>query len=338
LNDVAATRDDEIARGLEQLAARLAPGGTGISGLRRLSGGAVQETYTFAVTTPAGAVPLVLRRGHEVLRRERAHGVSLAEEARAIELAGAGYVPVPRVVHVLEEQDGLGQGFVSAFVDGESIPRRILREDAYRNARAQLAGQCGRVLALLHGLPTGPFDFLETLTPAAFLARLDAQYQALDRPGPVFECALRWLSRALPTTPKRLAVVHGDFRNGNLLVGSDGLKAVLDWEGVHLGDAAEDIAYLTVRSWRFGELGRPVGGFGSRRQLMDAYKDAGGIVPSIERLRFWEVFYTLWWGLVCAEMARQFMSRADYTVERGAVGRRRSEAEIDLVVLLGAEA
>src|SRR5690349_10677288 len=239
MKDVPVIRDEEIARGLEKLAARLAPGGTGISGLRRLSGGAVQETYTFAVTTPAGAVPLVLRRGHEVLRRERPHGVNLAEEARAIELAGAGHVPVPKVVHVLEDQDDLGQGFVSAFVDGESIPRRILRDDAYRDARAQLAGQCGRVLALLHGLPTEPFGFLETLTPAAFLDRLDAQYRTLDRPGPVFECALRWLSRTLPDAPEKLAVVHGDFRNGNLLVGPDGLKAVLDWEGVHLGDAAE---------------------------------------------------------------------------------------------------
>lgn len=332
-----ADRDAETARGLDRLAPRLVPGGTGISRLRRLSGGAVQETYTFTVATPDGAVPLVLRRGRKALRRDRPHGVGLADEARAIKLAGAGRVPVPEIVLVLEEQDGLGEGFVSAFVDGESIPRRILREDKYREARAELAGQCGRVLALLHGLPTAPFGFLEMLTPAAFLARLNAQYRALERPGPVFECALRWLAAVLPAAPERLTVVHGDFRNGNFLVGADGLRGVLDWEGVHLGDPAEDLAYITVRSWRFGELGRPVGGFGSRRQLVDAYREAGGVVPTAERLRFWEVFYTLWWGLVCAEMARQFTTRADYAVERGAVGRRRSEAEIDLVLLLGAE-
>jgi aminoglycoside phosphotransferase (APT) family kinase protein len=328
---------DEIAVKLQTLARRLDRHAS-VSNVRRLSGGAMQETFAFDLLTGDGATPLILRRARHALRQNRKHGLSLANEARAIGLLNENGVPAPRIVAVLRDGDDLGDGFISAFVDGETIPRRILRDDAYAALRPRLAAECGEVLANLHGLPTEPFEFLDVHSPALALARMDEQYRALDRPGPVFEIALRWLGEHLPDPPRRLAIVHGDFRNGNFIVGPEGLRAVLDWEGVHLGDPAEDLAYLTVRSWRFGQLDRAVGGFGTRRQLVDAYHRAGGKVPSARRLRFWEVAFTLWWGLVCAEMARQFSAGEDWSVERGAVGRRRSEAEIDLVDLLGSEA
>ena len=56
--------------------------------------------------------------------------------------------------------------------------------------------------------------------------------------------------------------VHGDFRCGNLLVGPDGLRGVLDWELAHAGDPAEDIGWLCAPAWRFGGAGE-VGGFGA---------------------------------------------------------------------------
>jgi aminoglycoside phosphotransferase (APT) family kinase protein len=337
MNAVTVPPGDDVAHGLGALAGRLVPGASGIASLRRLSGGAVQETYAFEVVGPDGPRAMVLRRARKALRQDRSYGVSLAEEAAAIRLAGEGGVPVAEVVHVLEEADGLGEGFVSAFVEGETIPRRILREPAFAGARERFAADCGRVLARLHALPLERFPFLETISPATALARMDAQYRALDRPGPVFEAALRWLADHLPPMPPRAAVVHADFRMGNLIMRPEGIAAVIDWEGVHIGDPAADIAYLTARSWRFGQLAKPVGGVGTRKDLIEAYRAGGGSVPDGARLRFWDIAHTLWWGLVCAEMARQFTSRADYAVERGAVGRRRSEAEIDLVCLLERE-
>jgi aminoglycoside phosphotransferase (APT) family kinase protein len=337
MSEAALPADAQVVPGLTALASRLAPGATGISGLRQLSGGAVQETFAFDVVGPGFSVPMVLRRGRKTLRRDRRYGVGLAEEALAIRTVAGGGVPVPAVVHVLAEQDGLGDGFVSMLVEGETIPRRIMRDPAFAPARARFAEQCGSVLATLHGLPPEDFPCLETISPGTALARMDEQYRALDRPGAVFETALRWLSDHVPEMPRRPSVVHADFRLGNLIMRPDGLAAVLDWEGVHLGDPAADLAYLTVRSWRFGEIDRPVGGIGTRKDLIASYRRHGGVAPAPDRLRFWEVAHTLWWGLVCAEMARQFSARVDYAVERGAVGRRRSEAEIDLVHLLGAE-
>ena len=59
--------------------------------------------------------------------------------------------------------------------------------------------------------------------------------------------------------------MHGDFRHGNLIIGPDGVRAVLDWELAHLGDPMEDLGWICVNSWRFGEIDKPVGGFGSAR-------------------------------------------------------------------------
>jgi aminoglycoside phosphotransferase (APT) family kinase protein len=67
-------------------------------------------------------------------------------------------------------------------------------------------------------------------------------------------------------------LVHGDFRNGNLIGGPDGLRAVLDWELAHLGDPLEDLGWLCVRSWRCGAEPR-VGGFGPVDDQVAAYAD-----------------------------------------------------------------
>ena len=36
-------------------------------------------------------------------------------------------------------------------------------------------------------------------------------------------------------------VVHGDFRLGNVMVGAEGLRAVLDWELCTIGDPVAEI-------------------------------------------------------------------------------------------------
>jgi aminoglycoside phosphotransferase (APT) family kinase protein len=130
-----------------------------------------------------------------------------------------------------------------------------------------------------------------------------------------------------------LAPVHGDFRNGNLMVGEDGLRAVLDWELAHWGDPMEDLGWLCVNSWRFGKLELPVGGFGTREQLFEGYAEGGGVVDAA-RVHYWEVFGTLKWGVICQSMAHAYLTGAERNVERAAIGRRASEAEIDLLMLL----
>src|SRR5690606_2244787 len=130
------------------------------------------------------------------------------------------------------------------------------------------------------------------------LQQLEALYRSFDQPQPVFEFGLRWLRQNAPD-PMPLVLVHGDFRNGNFVVNENGIAAVLDWELAHLGDPAEDLGWLCVRSWRFGKPENEVGGFGSLDDLLRAYEQNGGVPLDPQRVRYWQAFGTLRWGIIC---------------------------------------
>ena len=89
----------------------------------------------------------------------------------------------------------------------------------------------------------------------------------------MFELAFRWLADHYPA-PGEMKLVHGDFRNGNLMIGPEGVRAVLDWEIAHVGDPMEDLGWICTTPWRFGVLDKPVGGFGEREDLWTGYEAA----------------------------------------------------------------
>jgi aminoglycoside phosphotransferase (APT) family kinase protein len=237
------------------------------------------------------------------------------------------------VMHVLTPDDDLGTGFIMQRVEGETIARKILRDDEFAVARPLLARQIGGVLAGLHRLPLDKLPELRSRDASKEIAEFERDYRSLDWPKPVFELALRWLRDRDPGPAAETTLVHGDFRNGNLIIGADGVRAVLDWELAHLGDPMEDLGWVCVNSWRFGEIDKPVGGFGSREELFAGYESAGRKVdPS--RVKFWEVMGTLRWGIMCGGMMQRFREGPDHSMERAMIGRRASETEIDLLRLL----
>ncbi len=132
--------------------------------------------------------------------------------------------------------------------------------------------------------------------------------------------------------------MHGDFRHGNLMIGPDGIRAVLDWELAHLGDPMEDLGWICVNSWRFGVIDKPVGGFGTYEELFSGYEAASGIAVDAARVKFWEVMGTLRWGVMCVGMMQRFRLGPDHSMERAMIGRRSSETEIDLLRLLAPRA
>jgi len=127
--------------------------------------------------------------------------------------------------------------------------------------------------------------------------------------------------------------VHGDFRLGNFVVGPDGLRAVLDWELVHAGDPTEDLGWLCVKSWRFGRR-PPVGGVGRYEELFAAYERETGRPVDPDVVRWWEVFGTLRWGIICILQALRHLSGSRRSVELATIGRRVCETEHDLLLLL----
>jgi aminoglycoside phosphotransferase (APT) family kinase protein len=319
------------------LAARLWPDASGVDGLERLSGGANNETWSFDALTGAGRVPLILRRktdtGAAPMPGREGRTLAPETEAALIGAAGRGGVRVPAVQAVLAPGDGLGRGFLMARVSGETRPKRLLRDAAFADARRTALVDAAAALAALHALPIDAVPGLRRSDAEGELAMWAARLRHHRAARPVFELALRWLQSHRPPPPERPAPVHGDFRTGNLLFDRQGLRAVLDWELAHAGDPMEDLGWFCVASWRFGELDAHAGGFGRRDAWIEAYRAAGGRADP-DRVRYWEVLGTFRWGVMCLDMGETWRSGRDRSVERVAVARRASEAELDLLRLL----
>jgi len=324
--------DPDFEAALAGMVRRRFGAGARVASLERLSGGASQELWAFDVETGAERRELILRRNPGgTVKREAAAGMET--EARLIELARETGTPAPEVVHVCAAEEGLGSAFVMVRVPGETLARRILRDDQYAQARPLLAGQLGAAAARIHRIDPARAAPLRQVTIESSLDGAYALYQANGGRRPVVEWAFRWLRENRPATDATPTVVHGDMRTGNIIVGPEGLRAVLDWEVVHLGDPMEDLGWICVPSWRFGEIGKPAGGFGSREALWAGYESVSRRPVDRGRARFWEVMGTLRWGLSCAMMAREVQS-GERSVEKAAIGRRASETEIDLLAML----
>lgn len=295
-----------------------------------MSGGASRVTSAFDLVDPDGvhrALILQQRRSGALTP-----GTGVAMEAALLRAAGAAGVPVPGVV-AAGPADGLDDGWlVVGLLDGETIPRRLLRDDTYAGARSGLVADTALALARIHTMAPDAVPDLPGSDP------LRRPLDVLDVTGevrPVLELAARWLEAHRPP-PTGHTVVHGDYRMGNLLVDVSGLQGVLDWELAHAGDPAEDIGWLTAPPWRFGGTGA-VGGFGPLDEFLTAYVNAGGTAVTENTVRWWQVYATLKWAVICALQAAAHLSGAMRSVELAAIGRRVCESEWDLLGLLGVQ-
>ena len=306
----------------ESLAAGLAEvlGVGSITDLTRLSGGASRDTWRFVAD--GRALILQRQRGGDV----RDMGV----EAAVVRAAGEAAMPVAELVASSNQVNPLEASFmVLSAVEGETIARKILRDDEFAHAREVLPAQLGAAMAQLHSIP---LDRVPALPETDQVEQYRTMLDTLDQPHPTFELAFRWLDAHRPSSTAR-TIVHGDFRLGNVMVGPDGLRAVLDWELAHIGDPMEDLGWLCVKAWRFGSA-LPVAGVGRYEQLFAAYEAAGGASIDPDVVRWWEVLGTLKWGIMCILQANAHLAGFTRSHELAAIGRRVCENEHDLFLAL----
>jgi aminoglycoside phosphotransferase (APT) family kinase protein len=226
-------------------------------------------------------------------------------------------------------------------VDGETIPRKVLRDKEYAYAHTVMGEQLGSILAAIHRIPLDAAGVCDLAAPPPLASpaeheidKFEQVYRAIaPEPHPAFELAFRWLRRHAPADTE-LALVHGDYRIGNFIVDPEGVRSVLDWELAHIGDPMEDLGWICVRSWRFGYDQLPVGGVTTRKHFWEAYEAAGGRPVDHERVRFWELFGNLRWGIICISQAKTFLDGRSHSVELGAIGRRTAETEWELLQLM----
>jgi aminoglycoside phosphotransferase (APT) family kinase protein len=297
-----------------------------VTGVGPLPGGASRESWDVRVRAAGGDERrLILLRD----AAGRALDKDVAVEAAAMTAARTAGVPVAEIYDY--GAGALGQAYLlMERLDGQTIPRRLLRDEAYAAVRPGLARRLGEVLARIHQVDPASVPGLPRVDA---LSQLTGLYQAFAEPRPALEIGLRWLAGHRPA-PAADTLVHGDFRTGNLMVGEDGLRGVLDWELAHRGDPRQDLGWLCTKAWRFGSA-NPVGGFGTRADLMAGYAAGGGTPPDEETQRWWELYGTVRWALLCRRQAERYLSGDERSIELAVLGRRVCEQEYDILLALG---
>jgi aminoglycoside phosphotransferase (APT) family kinase protein len=231
-----------------------------------------------------GARRVVVRRapdggGYDVLR-----------EARVIDAIGGRGVPVPRVLAMVEAGAWEAPFFVMEHVPGVVVTTATPAPLDTPASRRRISEEMVDTLARLHGI-----DWVATGLPGrpeGFNARHLARIAALiaDDEGGVpedFRETLGWLRADVPAE-SGAAVLHNDFRLGNLMLGAEPperIAAVLDWELSAVGDPLLDLAYLVVSTpdparprTPLHDLGRALDedGYLGRDEIVARYRDRTG--------------------------------------------------------------
>ncbi|MEP5567425.1 MAG: phosphotransferase family protein [Halioglobus sp.] len=327
---------ESLREQLRSVLAREVPGFKVLLACDQLTAGASQETFRIVTDTVNGERKFALRRGQATLENETIPGqVGLDTEARLLHLAAEAGIPVPGVVHLLKPSDKLGNGYLMEWLEGETLGHRIVRSDDLAQVRPLLARQCGEALARIHSIEVDEqlMQMLPTTSPRTLVEDTWDAYKTLKLPQPMIDYTARWLLQNLPSESSR-ALVHGDFRNGNLMIDEGGIRAVLDWELAQIGDPVRDLGWLCVNSWRFGQADLPVGGFGTVDDLLEGYQTISGIQVSHADLTFWQVFGSFWWSITTLCMASTWRTGETPSLERPVIGRRSSEGQMDCANLI----
>ena len=301
-----------------------------IMNLEPLTGGASKEIWKFEVNANGKSDRYILRRGSGV---EGPLAIKTSDEAKIQKTVRKLGAQVPEIVAVSSLDEELGDAYIMKFVYGESIARKILRDEEYKNTLPKLAFECGQSIAKIHQADINEFPFLPSKTVFEQINDLYQTYVSFNQPSPVFEYTHLWLKKQ-NFGEINDALVHGDFRLGNIIVGKDGLKSVIDWELAHIGNPLQDLGWICGNSWRFGNTDKVVGGFGDLTDLLKGYNSVSNYHVDENMVKAWQVFGTFRWGVICLIQASAHLTGSINSVEKAAIGRRVSETEIDIVDLL----
>jgi len=259
--------------------------------------GTLQEAKKFAGGQSNPTFLLITDRGRYVLRRKppgtllkSAHAVD--REYRVMKALAETDVPVPRVLHLCEDEEVTGSMFfVMEFLDGRVFWDPALPE-ATQEERAPIFDSMNRALAALHLVDVEEVGLADFGRPGSYFARQvsrwSKQYEASETESiPDMDRLTRWLEERMPEDDGRVALVHGDYRIDNMIYAPDGprILGILDWELSTLGHPFSDVAYLCMQ-WRLpnagvfrglGELDRKAHGLPSEEAFVAAYCERVGI-------------------------------------------------------------
>jgi aminoglycoside phosphotransferase (APT) family kinase protein len=265
-----------------------------------IGGGHSNVTYLLR----RGEAKLVLRRPPRGPLPPSAHDV--LREARLLAVLGPIGFPVPAVLAVCEDSGPIGAPFyVMPFVEGHVLSAEL--PAGYEDGPARIGDDLVDTLVDLHAIDFAALGLEGFGRPDGYLERQLRRFNGLletnaTRPLPELERVAEWLAANVPTSP-RAALVHGDYRLGNVMFAPSEprLAAVLDWEMATIGDPLADIGYLTAMWAEAEDPPNPVGdlsevtrlpGFAGRDELARRYAEETGLgldaLPWYQTLALWK--------------------------------------------------
>lgn len=294
--------------------------------------GGSNRTLLFDLNVSSSTRRLVFRQ--ETYRAATSPFLAPHDQFKLLEVAHRHGLLVPEPIFEMDAEDNLGRGFVMGYIEGDSLPKVLLNNPIYAPARKRFAGQTGEILAQLHNIDIHEADFLaNTADSIDPLSAQIARYDSYGEYHPAVDIGIRWLEKHRPP-PGGKSIVHGDYRNGNLILGPEGIRAVLDWECSHLGSPVEDIAWVCLRSWRYGKFEKAVGGMGLRTELYQAYQSNGGQALDSEEVHWWEVLGLLRWAVLNIMQASGHISGERRSLAFASCGRNTCMIEYDLLMTI----
>ncbi|MFT3709558.1 MAG: phosphotransferase family protein [Archangium sp.] len=319
----------------DRVRSALAARGAELKSFKPLHGGACQEN--FKVTVELSGQPLTLALRSDAVS-SLPGSINRATEFAVIEAAVKAGVKTPAArwleKGLLREKS---DAYFLEWVGGEAIGRRVVRNPELEAARAKLPVELAQTLARIHSVTpsnaTLPLSQPPQSPARSAIVDLHAQLDRLPAAYPAVEYALQWLSKNLPAR-EEVVLTHGDFRTGNFMVTPDGLSAVLDWEFSHWGSPYEDLAWISVRDWRFNRLDKPIGGFSTREPFYAAYEAASGRKVELSQILWWEICGNLRWAVGSVYQGERYLNGESRDLELIAIARRSVEMEFEALRLI----
>ena len=268
-----------------------------ITAIRRFHGGASRETYAIDVSVDGLTQAMILRCDPSD---------SLIDTPRELEFAAfrsfeGSTVPVPRAISLCGDPSLIGTPFfvMERIEGGEAASPFVV--DAYGEHRDAIGRQFFELLGRINGADASSSPLARTVdTPSAemcWVRELDYWTAQVEKnalqPEPTLMAALRWLRRNPPPAAQRLSIIHGDYRNGNVLHdGAGRIIAVLDWEMAHIGDPLEDLAWALDPLWNLRDASRAAGLI-DRAKAIALWEHASGLHFDEAAFKWWEMFATV---------------------------------------------
>ncbi|KQT34767.1 aminoglycoside phosphotransferase [Sphingomonas sp. Leaf412] len=295
---------------VEAYLSRLWDAPVAITGLARIPGGASRETWRFDAEVEGETRGLILRRdpGGSLIDTES------ETEFRAYQSAW-GVLPVPRAIALERDGAELERPFiVMERIDGGEVaspfaadaygPHGEALGTAFFTALGRLAAHDATASPLAQHLPTPAAD-------AAWTGQLDYWEGVLDEdeiePMPVVRAAIRRLRAEPPPPARRIGIVHGDYRTGNVMHdGAGGMLAMLDWEMAHIGDPLEDLGWALDPIWNHHAPGT-VAGMTTRDRAIGHWEAASGMTVDPLALRWWSLFNSVKGRAIWTSSFREFV-------------------------------